>query len=233
MSEPCHRPCAGTIRSYVLRTGRLTSGQQRALNELWPLYGLALPSTPGKTLQQVFGRTAPLCLEIGFGNGSALLQMAEKSPHCNFIGTDVHRPGVGRLLLELKARQLTNIRVFCEDGIAVLSVAIVPCALQELYLYFPDPWPKKKHHKRRLVQSAFIELVASRLCRGGSFHFATDWQPYAEHALQVLEQSAQFENCAGRGKFSPRPPHRPFTKFERRGHDLGHQVWDIVMRKRG
>ena len=221
------------IRSYVLREGRLTSGQRRALDELWPVYGIALPAADGEpaSLRQAFGRDAPTRLEIGFGDGGALLEMAEKNPHCNFIGAEVHRPGVGRLLLQLEARQLANVRVFCDDGIRVLSGAIATHALDAVYLYFPDPWPKKKHHKRRIVQPAFIQLVSDRLATGGYFHFATDWQPCAEQALERLEQSGHFENCAGAGHFSPRPDDRPLTKFERRGQKLGHQVWDIVMRK--
>ncbi len=229
------------IRSYVLRSGRLTTAQRRALDELWQTYGLTLPlPLPlAKSLdtrhgqQQVFGRAAPLHLEIGFGDGRALLHMAEQNPHCNFIGAEVHRPGVGRLLLQLEARQLTNVKVFCDDGLAVLSLGVAPRSLQAIYLYFPDPWAKKKHHKRRIVQPAFVELVASRLVGGGAFHFATDWQPYAEQALQCLEQSGQFENCAGANRFAPRRPARPVTKFERRGRHLGNPVWDMVMRRIG
>ena len=231
-----HRP----VRSYVLREGRLTDGQRRALGQLWPVYGLeppavqgAPPAVPSAPLDypQVFGRAAPLHLEIGFGDGGALLEMAAQNPHCNFIGAEVHRPGVGRLLLQLEARQITNVRVFCADGIQVLSTAIAAGSLAAVYLYFPDPWPKKKHHKRRIVQAPFIRLLAERLTPGGSLHFATDWQPYAEQALERLQQSALFQNPAGPGQFSERPPERPQTKFARRGQKLGHGVWDIVMRK--
>ncbi len=224
-----HRP----IRSYVRREGRLTSGQRRALDELWPRYGIQLPAG-GETLdhRRAFGRDAPTCLEIGFGDGGALLEMAEQNPQRNFLGAEVHRPGVGRLLLALEARRIANVRVLCEDGIAVLS-ALSRQSLAAIYLYFPDPWPKKKHHKRRIVQAAFIELVATRLTTGGYFHFATDWQPYAEEVLERLEQSGQMENCAGAGRFSPRPAERPATKFERRGRALGHGVWDIVMSRVG
>ncbi len=237
MPDPRPRP----VRSYVLREGRLTKVQRRALDELLPRYGLTLPaagSEPGTEpkpldLRQAFGRAAPTRLEIGFGDGGALLEMAAKNPHCNFLGAEVHRPGVGRLLLQLEARGLANVRVFCDDGIQVLTRALAAQALDALYLYFPDPWPKKKHHKRRIVQAAFIELAAPRLAAGGQFHFATDWQPYAEQALEQLEQSAHFENRAGPRHFSPRPPNRPSTKFERRGQKLGHGVWDIVMRKLG
>ncbi len=220
------------VRSYVLRKGRLTDGQRRALTRLWPVYGLALPSDcQPVNFQQIFERTAPTHLEIGFGDGGALLEMAEKKPECNFIGVEVHRPGIGRLLLQLEARRLTNVRVFCEDGIEVLSTAIAEQTLEAVYLYFPDPWPKKKHHKRRIIQNPFIELVATRLAANGHFHFATDWQPYAEQALERLEQSGNLKNCAAPGHFSPRPPTRPLTKFERRGRMLGHEVRDVVMRK--
>lgn len=231
MSElPHHRP----VRSYVLREGRLTAGQRRALAQLWPVYGLSLP-TGGEPVnfQQVFGRDAPTHLEIGFGDGGALLEMAEKNPDCNFIGAEVHRPGVGRLLLQLEARELVNVKVFCDDGIRVLSDAIADHALEAVYLYFPDPWPKKKHHKRRLVQPAFIDLLAAKLAAAGRVHFATDWQPYAEHALEQFEHAGRYENCAGAGHISPRPQNRPQTKFERRGQRLGYRVWDIVMRKVG
>lgn len=225
--RPGHRP----VRSYVLREGRLTAGQRKALERLWPVYGLEVPAAEDRPLncRRVFGRDAPTRLEIGFGDGGALLEMAEKNPHCNFIGVEVHRPGVGRLLLQLEARRLDNIRVFCADAIEVLSTAIAEHSLEAVYLYFPDPWPKKKHHKRRILQGAFIELVADRLTPGGCLHFATDWQPYAEQALERLEQSARLKNHAGPGQFSPRPDERPLTKFERRGHNLGHGVWDIVM----
>ena len=227
------RPAFRPIRTYVLREGRLTAGQRRALDELWPRYGLALPASGdgAPDLRRAFGRDAPTRLEIGFGDGGALLEMAQKNPHCNFIGAEVHRPGVGHLLLQIEAHRLTNVRLFCDDGIQVLSAAIAEQTLDAIYLYFPDPWPKKKHHKRRIVQPAFIELVSTRLTQGGCFHFATDWQPYAEEALARLEQSAHFQNQAPPGHFSPRPNNRPETKFERRGQKLGHRVWDIVMRK--
>ena len=227
----------------MLREGRLTKGQQRALDELWPVYGLSLPNPEVLTSEvlaaetgplnpeQIFRRSAPTCLEIGFGDGGALLQMAKENPDCNYIGAEVHRPGVGRLLLQLEQHRLTNVRVFCEDGIQVLARAIMDQSLRGIYLYFPDPWHKKKHHKRRIVQAANIELIYAKLANGGCFHFATDWQPYADEALQRLEDFGRFENCAGTGRFSPRPDDRPLTKFERRGHKLGHGVWDIVMRK--
>lgn len=228
MVETAFRP----LRSYVLREGRLTKGQRRAIDQLWSRYGLALPPAR-ETLNysQIFGRVAPTRIEIGFGDGDALLEMATQNPQCNFIGIEVHRPGVGRLLLQLEARAIDNVKVFCDDGVTILSRAIAEQSLDAVYLYFPDPWHKKKHHKRRLMQPTFIQLLASRLVAGGCLHFATDWQPYAEQTLGYLQQSDLLENCAGEaGYFTA--PERPSTKFERRGHALGHDVWDIVMRKR-
>lgn len=223
------------VRSYVLREGRLTDGQRRALDLLLPKYGIALPHAQDGHLDypQIFGRSAPIHLEIGFGDGGALLAMAEQNPQCNFIGAEVHRPGVGRLLLQLEAREIANVRVFCADGIEALSTAIAPATLETIYLYFPDPWPKKKHHKRRIMQPTFIHLLANRLTTNGYFRFATDWQPYAEQALERLEQSGKFQNCAASNQFTLRPTNRPLTKFEQRGQKLGHGVWDIVMRKVG
>lgn len=253
------------IRSYVLREGRLTAGQQRALQELWPKYGVDLPAggdddgddgagdagpAPAErqnpapvsgpmsgpiaapVLGAIFHRAAPLHMEIGFGDGEALLEMAAQNPHCDFLGAEVHGPGVGRALLQIEARQLANIRLFRADGMRVLS-ALAPRSLAALHLYFPDPWPKKRHHKRRLMQPPFIALAASRLADGGQLRFATDWRDYAEDALARLEEFGELENCAGRGQFAPRPAARPQTKFERRGRRLGHPVWDIVMQKAG
>ncbi len=219
------------LRSYVIRKGRLTKGQQCALEELWPEYGIELPpSGEHADFQSTFQANLPIRLEIGFGDGDALLQMAKQNPQYNFIGIEVYRPGIGRLLLQIEAQQLKNIRLFCADAIEVLQ-AIEANTIDAIYLYFPDPWQKKKHHKRRIVQTAFVGLIADRLMAGGHFYFATDWQPYAEHALEVLEQSPRLKNGAGTAQFSPHQPDRPLTKFERRGYRLGHLVWDIVMRK--
>ena len=223
------------VHSYVLREGRLTAGQRRALNELWPRYGVELPPTSASPApcnwREHFGRDAPLHFEIGFGDGGALVDLAQAHPQWNFIGAEVHRPGVGRLLLELDARQIENVRVFCADAVAVLKRAIGESSLDAAYLYFPDPWPKKKHHKRRLIQPPFIDLLAARLRPDARIHFATDWHEYAEFALEHLTQSPHLQNCADSGGFSPRPDTRPMTKFERRGMKLGHGVWDVVMRK--
>ena len=231
MSEPTtlRKPNTGRApRSYVLREGRLTDAQRRALQQLLPIYGVepaAVPIDP----QSFFTRRAPMHLEIGFGDGGALTQLAEQHPEYNFLGAEVHRPGIGRLLIEIHARQLTNIRIARQDGVQLLQ-ALPAQSLAAIHLYFPDPWPKKKHHKRRLIQPTFTHLAADRLQPGGTLHFATDWQPYAEHALQVFADSAAF-NIPANG-FITRP-NRPMTKFERRGVKLGHGVWDLVVVRAG
>jgi len=217
------------IRSFVRREGRLTAGQQRALQDLWPRYGLEA-HTP-LDLDEIFGRTAPRTLEIGFGNGDALLAMATSQPETDFIGIEVHRPGVGRLLRGLEQRALTNVRVIREDAVPVLEHSLPNGCLDRLLLFFPDPWHKKRHHKRRIVQTAFIELLAKKIAHGGILHMATDWEDYAEHMLGVMEQSAAFRNCAAAGNYSPRPDYRPTTRFEQRGKRLGHEVWDLVFER--
>ncbi|MCY3769107.1 MAG: tRNA (guanosine(46)-N7)-methyltransferase TrmB [Gammaproteobacteria bacterium] len=229
MSQPdsARRP----IRSFSIRGGRITPAQQRALDTLMPVYGLDLSDYGRRTVdfEEVFGRSGPVIVEIGFGNGDALLEMAQCHPQCDFIGVEVHRPGVGHLLLHLEQRGIANVRVFCADAIGVLETAIGDGTLDKVCLYFPDPWPKKKHHKRRILQPGFIEQTARKLKSGGIFHFATDWQDYAEEALCRLDHSPYFENLAGKGNFSVRPGDRPLTKFEQRGRKLNHGIWDLVM----
>jgi len=204
----------------------MTTGQQRALQDLWPRYGLETQSS--LDLDDIFGRTAPRTLEIGFGNGDALLAMATNQPETDFIGIEVHRPGVGRLLRELEQRALTNVRVIREDAVPVLEDCLSDASLNRLLLFFPDPWHKKRHHKRRIVQAAFIELLASKIACGGILHMATDWEDYAAHMLELTDQSTAFRNCAGAGEYSPKPDYRPTTKFEQRGQRLGHRVWDLL-----
>ena len=218
------------IRSFVRREGRITPGQKRALQQLWPRYGLE----PGRRIDPVaiFKRRAPLTLEIGFGNGETLANMAAREPGADFIGIEVHRPGVGHLLQELDRQALTNVRVFNEDAIKVLRDSLPEHCLDRLLLFFPDPWQKKRHHKRRIVQPDFIELVASRLKPGGILHMATDWEDYAGHMLEVLNRSAQFHNCAPAGQYAIKPDYRPVTKFERRGRKLGHGVWDLLFERK-
>jgi tRNA (guanine-N7-)-methyltransferase len=220
------------IRSYVRREGRITPGQQRALEQQWPRYGVPPGNTP-LDLAALFGRVAPVVVEIGFGNGASLLSMAAAQPDHDFIGVEVHRPGVGQLLMQLAAQGLTNVRVVCDDATEFLQQRVADGALDAVHLYFPDPWPKSRHHKRRLVQAEFVQRVRRTLRPGGYLHMATDWQPYAEHMLDVMSQAEGYENAAGTGHYAPRPAYRPLTKFERRGQRLGHGVWDLVFYKRG
>jgi tRNA (guanine-N7-)-methyltransferase len=235
-----HRRCIGhnpamqdraehsrTIRSYVLRAGRITAAQQRALAELWPRYGIDYVSG-ALDLQQVFGRDAPRTLEIGFGNGEHLLERAISAPERDFIGIEVHRPGIGHLLLAAAKAGVLNLRVIGHDAVDVLQWQIPAASLDELQLLFPDPWPKERHHKRRIVQTAFAALVASRLKKGGRWHLATDWEPYALHMLQILEACAALRNCAPEGGYTDAVMARSATRFERRGERLGHRVRQLL-----
>ncbi|MDY6922054.1 MAG: tRNA (guanosine(46)-N7)-methyltransferase TrmB [Pseudomonadota bacterium] len=215
------------VRSFVLRQGRMTEGQRRALETLWPQYGLELEQGP-LDLPAVFGNNHPVILEIGFGNGASLLQMAAANPDFNYLGVEVHRPGVGKLINDAHRQAVANIRVFCADAVEVLERSITTGSLAGVQLFFPDPWHKKRHHKRRIVQPPFVELVRSRLQPGGRFHMATDWQPYAEHMLAVMSAAPGFRNQAGPGQYAPKPDYRPATKFEQRGERLGHGVWDLI-----
>jgi len=215
-----------TIRSFVKREGRLTNGQQHALDHLWPEFGIDY-SDVTIDMDAVFGRQAERILEIGFGNGESLWQMASEQPDKDFIGIEVHRPGVGRLLKKIEDSGMQNLRLICHDAIDVLKQQITDNSLDRVQLFFPDPWHKKKHHKRRIVQAEFAELIAQKLKAGGIFHLATDWQHYAEHMLEVLNNCPQLQNLSPQNDFVPRPDERPLTKFERRGHRLGHGVWDL------
>jgi tRNA (guanine-N7-)-methyltransferase len=219
------------IRSFVLRQGRLTPAQQRAFDQHWTRYGRELCGAP-VAWHQVFSRRAPLVLEIGFGNGEALRWAAATDPTRDYIGIEVHRPGVGRLLNALVEDDRDNVRVYCHDAVEVLQQDIAADTLDEIRIWFPDPWHKKRHHKRRLIQPEFVALLGSRLRPGGRLHLATDWQAYAEHMHAVMDACVGFSNLAGRGASSPRPPTRPQTHFETRGQRLGHGVWDLLYRKR-
>ena len=222
-SEPVpHR----TVRSYVRRSGRMTPAQRRALERYLPVLGL--PADRLCDLNEAFGRDAPRCAEIGFGMGEALLEMAGASPERDHVGVEVHEPGIGRVLHQAAARGLTNLRVIVGDAVEVLARCLPEESLHDIYLFFPDPWPKKRHHKRRLVDPAFARLVASRLVPGGRFLLATDWPPYAERMLDVLEGEPALQNLAGAGRFAPRAPERVLTRFERRAGDLGHTVRDLA-----
>jgi len=218
------------IRSFVRREGRLTRGQQRALDELFPKYGVSLDDGL-LDFVRLFGRAAPVMLEIGFGNGAALLEMARRQPEANFLGIEVHRPGVGNLLLQMEKQNIGNIRVSRDDAVEVLARQIPDASLARVCLFFPDPWHKKRHHKRRIVQPDFVQLVRRKLVPGGEFHLATDWEDYARHMLAVLDAAEGFGNVAGPGRFIPRPASRPRTRFEARGERLGHGVWDLLYRR--
>ena len=226
MTDTPHRP----IRSYVLRMGRLTDGQQRAFDEYWPRYGLAHSDGP-LDYAAVFGRDAPRVLEIGFGMGQSLVAMAAAAPATDFIGIEVHRPGVGKLLHSMAVEGVDNIRIYCHDAVEVLRDCIPPASLDTIQIFFPDPWHKKRHHKRRLIQPAFAEQLVGYLKPGGILHLATDWENYAEQMLAVLSATPGLENTAGAGNYAPRPEHRPLTKFEQRGERLGHGVWDLLFRR--
>jgi tRNA (guanine-N7-)-methyltransferase len=219
------------VRSFVTRAGRITPAQQRALVELWPKYGLEFSPQPLQ-LRALYARSARCTIEIGFGNGDNLLRLAGAHPERDFLGIEVHRAGIGRLLLALEAQQLRNLRIVCHDAVEVLEAQVPPLSVQEILILFPDPWPKKRHHKRRLLQPAFAALAASRLAAGGQLRLATDWEPYAQHMLETLNASATLENLAADGGFVPRPSEREPTRFERRGERLGHEVWDLAYRKR-
>jgi tRNA (guanine-N7-)-methyltransferase len=215
------------IRSFVLRAGRLGPGQQRALEDLGPRF--VLPYTPAPAdWNAAFGRSAPRILEIGFGMGDATAQVAAAAPGTDFIGIEVHQPGVGALLKRIGEMQLSNIRILRHDAVEVLQQMVPSGTLAGVHVWFPDPWHKKRHHKRRLIQPAFAALVASRLAPGGYLHCATDWQHYAEQMLEVLSAEPALTNQAQGGGYVPRPAWRPLTKFENRGLQLGHGVWDLL-----
>lgn len=217
------------IRSYVLRQGRITQAQRRALETLWPRYGIALGEGPLDPAA-LFGRAAPVVLEIGFGDGDALVACAKARADQDFIGVEVHRPGVGGLLLRLEAERITNVRVVMADANDVLA-RIPPGTLHGVHLFFPDPWPKKRHHKRRLVQPAFAARVRDALAPGGYLHGATDWEDYAAHMLAVLERTPGLVNAAGPGRYAHRPASRPATRFERRGRAEGRPARDLLFRR--
>jgi tRNA (guanine-N7-)-methyltransferase len=217
------------IRSYVLRQGRTTSAQQRAVEVLFPKYGIPFANSVIDA-RGVFGRDAPLVVEIGSGMGETTLEIAKADPPTDFIAIEVHAPGVGSLLRGIEAAGLTNLRVIRHDAIDVLEHMIADMSLAGIHIFFPDPWPKKRHHKRRLVQPAFAALVARKLAPGGLLHAATDWPDYADQILAVLSAEPLLENTAA--GYAPRPEHRPRTKFETRGERLGHPVRDLLFRRR-
>jgi tRNA (guanine-N7-)-methyltransferase len=218
-SDPVSTLAHRTVRSYVLRSGRVTDAQRRALAELWPRFGVQYRAEP-LDLPLLFGRDAPRVVEIGFGNGELLVAMAGDAPDQDFVGIEVHESGIGHCLLELARRELRNVRLIRHDAVEVLQNQFPSASLARVQLMFPDPWPKKRHHKRRIVQTPFLAQVARVLQPGGEFHVATDWPPYAEHIAATLAQAPDFEAVA-----APLPGRLP-TRFERRGQRLGHPVWD-------
>ena len=218
------------VRSYVLRQGRISHAQQRAYDALLPVF--AIPYCAQQVdLAAAFGRNASQVLEIGFGMGESTAEIAAARPDTDFIGVEVHTPGVGSLLKQLGERDLKNVRVIQHDAVEVLHHMLGESTLAGIHIFFPDPWPKTRHHKRRLIQPEFLRLLASRLRPGGYIHAATDWENYAEHILATFQNESLLENTAT--DYAPRPAYRPLTKFEQRGLKLGHGVWDILFKKRG
>jgi len=226
VSAPNTRP---HIRSFVLRQGRVSNAQRRAVETLLPMFGIAYAPAP-LDLDAAFGRPAPKILEIGFGMGETTAQIALAHPHNDYLGIEVHTPGVGSLLRLIEAHALANVRIIQHDAVGVLNHMIAPDSLSATHVFFPDPWPKKRHHKRRLIQPSLVHTLASRLRPGGYLHLATDWEDYALQMLEVLSAEARLDNTAQ--GFAARPAYRPLTKFETRGLKLGHRVWDIVFRRR-
>ncbi len=219
------------VRSFVVRGGRMTDGQQRALETLWPRFGLDYAAAPCD-LDVLFGRHAPRVVEIGFGNGANLIHMASQRPAADFLGIEVHPPGVGRALLDIENLDLRNVRVSNHDAGEVIGQQLPESCLDEVLVLFPDPWHKIRHHKRRLLNDAFVSLLATRLKPGGVLQAATDWEPYAQQMLEVLGGCALLANTAVDGGYLPRPESRQPTRFERRGERLGHSVWDLAFRRR-
>ncbi len=218
------------IRSFVRREAKGTLARTEILKAYWPAYGLSMGESETLDPQRVFGRVAPLVLEIGFGRGETLLQMALESPEKDFIGVEVYHTGLSQLLVQIDRAGLKNLRLFAADATLVLKECIADASLSTLQIFFPDPWPKRKHHKRRLIQAEFIKLLASKLAPEGCLHIATDWADYAEQSMRLLSANPHFENEAGVGCYAQRPPSRPFSKYERRGLALGHSTWDLIFK---
>jgi tRNA (guanine-N7-)-methyltransferase len=224
-SEPKHRP----IRSFVIRGGRMTDSQRKAIEEHWDKF---VVDFTGQSLQlsSLFPTIAPLTVEIGFGMGDSLLAMAAANPQQNFLGIEVHKPGVGKLINGIAEQGLSNLKVICDDAKEVIEQGLGNASVDRFLVFFPDPWHKKKHHKRRIIQPQFSKLLSERLKPGGKLHLATDWQAYAEHMLEVLEAEPSLSNANGPGQYWLEPD-RPETKFQRRGQRLGHGVWDLLYQK--
>ncbi len=237
MSEQSTPPPRRAIRSFVLRAGRMTEAQRRALELDWPTFGINIEPERQQelALTDIFGRPADKVVEIGFGNGDNLVEYARQSPDRDFIGIEVHRAGVGHALLQAKELGLSNLKVICHDAVEVLEKRLTDSSLSEVLILFPDPWHKKRHHKRRLIQSPFVELLARKIKPGGLLQLATDWEPYALQMREVIGENPSFSNRSeeqgGCDGFVPRPAWRALTRFEKRGQRLGHGVWDLSFRR--
>lgn len=218
------------IKSFVIRAGRMTNSQQKGWSQVFPKHGFSVTESQFDW-EDSYAVSGPRVVEIGFGMGDSLLAMAEQNPTYRYLGLEVHKPGVGKLFAEVEKRGIENIKVFAEDAVRVLEESIPPQTIDLIQIFFPDPWHKKRHHKRRLIQPDFVDLLLTRLAPEGRLHLATDWQPYAEHMMAVLENNDNVQNVAGPQQFIPRPESRPETKFERRGHRLGHGVWDLMFQR--
>lgn len=218
------------VRSFVLRTGRLSEFQRQTMNDNWATYGLEHQTEPFD-FPTIYGNTNPIILEIGFGMGKSLVEMALQNPDKNYLGIEVHTPGVGACLAYAVEKHVKNLRVICHDATEILRDSIADNSLGGLQLFFPDPWHKAKHHKRRIVQPHFVETIHQKLQPNGFIHFATDWQNYAEQMLDVLKSAVGLRNVSPTNDYIPRPDFRPLTKFEQRGHKLGHGVWDLYFIK--
>ena len=217
------------IRSFVIRSGRTTDSQRKALSEYWNDHVIPFEAKP-LNIPDYFPPSDQLTVEIGFGMGDSLLEMARQHPATNFLGIEVHRPGVGKLLHGIAEHDVKNLKIMCHDATEVMAACFPEQSINRILVFFPDPWPKKRHHKRRIIQAPFVSLLASRLKAGGQLHLATDWEQYAEHMMEVLEQESALTNKFGAGNFYP-DPERPPTKFENRGRRLGHGVWDLLFEK--
>lgn len=215
------------IQSFVRRSGRISKAQSIGLNELWHDYGVNL-NEKKLDFNKLFLSKNNVTLEVGFGNGDSLLEMAIDQPNQNFLGVEVYEAGVGRLINEANKNKLSNLKIIKDDAVEVLKKNILDNSISHFQLFFPDPWHKKKHHKRRIVQISFLDLLSNKLKKDGIVHIATDWENYAEHIMELLESHSHFKNCAGDHMYSLRPKNRPLTKFENRGQKLGHGVWDII-----
>lgn len=227
---PIQNPQKRQIRSFVRRQGRMTPAQKQGLDRYWSRFGLKISEEP-IDFNDIFGQKSEVVLEIGFGMGDSLLAMAKANPEKVYIGIEVHSPGVGALLSMMEKEEVSNVRIYQEDAVAVLNQSIKDGSLAEINIFFPDPWPKKRHHKRRLIQPPFVELLNRKLKTGGQLHFATDWEDYAHQMMAVMSAAKGFKNSAGEGEFVKNQNVRLPTKFEKRGERLGHGVWDLIFIK--